>query len=153
MEIYEFEKSYLQQPEEVIDEVEQMLGLKEIQWPSPGFRLGTIRDKLYMSLKAILRSHGYQTFIFYGQDKKGRLKIAPPQPGKEPPPLPEWLQIPYIVPVKGYSSRLVFDGCANPTTRTGDALYDRMRKPLDMSSLMEMTDCLSRTENSTRSPH
>ena len=58
MEIYDFEKSYLQQPEEVIDEVEQMLGMKEIQWPSPGFRLGTIRDKLHVSLKAILRSHG-----------------------------------------------------------------------------------------------
>lgn len=58
MEIYDFEKSFLQQPEEVIDEVEQMLGMKEIQWPSSGFRLGTIRDKLYMSLKAILRSHG-----------------------------------------------------------------------------------------------
>ena len=58
MEIYDFEKSYLQQPEEVIDEVEQLLGMKEIQWPSPGFRVGIIRDKLAMSLKAILRSHG-----------------------------------------------------------------------------------------------
>ena len=58
MEIYDFEKSYLAQPEEVINEVEQMLGMKEVQWPSPYFRLDVIRDKLYVSLKAILRSYG-----------------------------------------------------------------------------------------------
>lgn len=58
MEIYDFEKSYLQQPEEVIDEVEQMLGMKDIQWPSLNFRLEVIRDKLHVSLKAILRLHG-----------------------------------------------------------------------------------------------
>ena len=59
MEIYDFEKSYLQQPEEVIDEVEQMLGMKEIQWPSLNFRLGVIRGKLHVSLEAILRLHGF----------------------------------------------------------------------------------------------
>jgi hypothetical protein len=71
----------------------------------------------------------YKTFAHFGQDGKARLEIGP-APGKEPPPLPEWLQIPYLVPVKGYDSRLVFDACANPTTRNGDALYDQTERPV-----------------------
>ena len=142
VELYDLE-SYSQRSEEVIDEVEQMLGMKEIQWPSPSFRLQMIRRKLEVSIKEILRSHGRVHFYFYNIEsllmsltgiqslgtrirKKARLKVAPP-PGKELP-LPEWLQNPYIVLTKGYPSRLVFDSCANPTTRTDDALYDQAER-------------------------
>lgn len=52
------------------------------------------------------------------------LSLPSPEPEQELPPLPEWLQIPYLVPVKGHSSKIIYDSCANPMTRSGDGLYD-----------------------------
>jgi len=65
--------------------------------------------------------------MYYGENQKPRLKISP-EPGQEPPPLPEWLQIPYLVPVKGYSFEIIPDSCANPRTRSGDGLYDQVKR-------------------------
>jgi len=45
IELYNLEGSYLEQPEEVVDEVEQMLGMRGIQWPSQDYRLGMIWEK------------------------------------------------------------------------------------------------------------
>src|SRR5207253_2641786 len=38
IELYDLEKSYTEQPEEVMDEVEQIFKMKGIQWPTPHYR-------------------------------------------------------------------------------------------------------------------
>jgi hypothetical protein len=151
IELYDLEEPYTEQPEEVMDEVEQIFGMKEIQWPTQHYRRMMISQKMRVSLKTVLKSYGYRMFSFYGKNKKARLEISP-KPGQMPPPLPEWLQIPYIVPVKGYSWQIVYDSCVNPITRSGDGLYDQPDRIPDTSSLMAMTSYLSRTDNSIRSP-
>jgi hypothetical protein len=142
IELYDLEKRYTEQPEEVVDEVEQLLMMKGIQWPTPDYRRMMISKKLRVALKAVLTSYGrvlslsfmllkladvpyrYKVFSYYGENKKARLQIAP-KLGQEPPPLPEWLQIPYLIPVKGFSSEIIYDSCVNPATRSGDGLYDQ----------------------------
>ena len=47
---------------------------------------------------------------------------------KNPLLFPSGYRFRFLSPVKAYSSRLVFDTCANPTTRSGDALYDRAER-------------------------
>jgi hypothetical protein len=47
------------QTADVIDKVERILGLKDIQWPSPDSRLTLIRVKLDQSIEEILRLHGF----------------------------------------------------------------------------------------------
>jgi hypothetical protein len=145
IELYDLEKPYTEQPEEVMDEVEQILMMKGIQWSTPGYRRMMISEKMRVALMAVLRSYGrvfffssvllklanvpyrYKIFSYYGENKKARLQIAP-KPGQEPPPLPEWLQIPYLVPVKGFSSKIIYDSCVNPATRSGDGLYDQAER-------------------------
>ena len=81
----------------------------------------------YMLLKLANDPYRYRNFMYYGENKKARLEISP-EPEREPPPLPEWLQIPYLVPVKGYSVEIIPDSCANPRTRSGDGLYDQVKR-------------------------
>jgi hypothetical protein len=125
--------------------VEQILGIKGFQWPTPYYRRMMISRKMRVSLKAVLKSYGrvflftsmllklanvsyrYTMFSYYGENQKPRLEISP-NPGREPPPLPKWLQIPYLVPVKGQSLQIVYDSCLNPTIRSGDGLYDRAER-------------------------
>jgi len=114
-------------PEEVVDEVEEMLGLKETEWPAESVRLWLIRRNLIVSITHILRSYGYQQFGHTGRNGKSVLTIAPP-PGKEALPVPEWLRIPFIVHTKSLPSRLVRDSCINPRIRNGDALYDQSER-------------------------
>ena len=66
----------------------------------------------------------YGLFTFYGENQKGRLQISPPRPGQNPPKLPQWLQIPYLVPVKGISGKLNFEGCGNPCIQRGDGIFE-----------------------------
>jgi hypothetical protein len=66
--------------------------------------------------------HRYGLFTFYGENQKGRLQISPPRPGQNPPKLPQWLQIPYLVPVKGIDDSIIFEGCANPCIQRGDKI-------------------------------
>jgi hypothetical protein len=145
IELYDPEISYTEQPEEVLHEVEQILGIKGFQWPTPYYRRMMISRKMRVSLKAVLKSYGrvflftsmllklanvsyrYTMFSYYGENQKPRLEISP-NPGREPPPLPKWLQIPYLVPVKGQSLQIVYDSCLNPTIRSGDGLYDRAER-------------------------
>jgi hypothetical protein len=87
--------------------------------PHEGFNVIWARGFSHVSLKLANVPYRYRTFLYYGENKKPRLKISP-EPGQEPPPLPEWLQTPYLVPVKGYSSEIIYDTCANPITRSGD---------------------------------
>lgn len=63
----------------------------------------------------------YGRFATYGENHKGRLRIMP-APGKEPPALPDWLQIPYLVPVEGVEFRIIPDGCINPGIQPGHPL-------------------------------
>src|SRR5271155_3645107 len=81
----------------------------------------------YILLKLANVPCRYRIFSYYGENKKPRLKISP-KPEQEPPSLPEWLQIPYLVPVKGYSFEIIPDSCANPRTRSGDGLYDQVKR-------------------------
>src|SRR2546429_5950913 len=81
----------------------------------------------YMLLKLANDPYRYRNFVYYGENKKARLEISP-EPEREPPPLPEWLQNPYLVPVKGYSFEIIPDSCANPRTRSGDGLYDQVKR-------------------------
>jgi hypothetical protein len=59
IELYDLEKSHTDQPEEVMDEVEQILGTAGIQWPSPEYRRMMIFGKLSQSLEKVLTSYGY----------------------------------------------------------------------------------------------
>jgi hypothetical protein len=51
-------------PEDVVDEVEEMLGLKEIEWPAESIRLELIRRNLEVSITHILRSYGCISVFF-----------------------------------------------------------------------------------------
>ena len=82
----------------------------------------SFRDKAFSDLFFIYR---YDVFTTYGEDHKGRLKISPLRLGQDPPELPQWLQIPYIVPVKGIGGKLIFEGCANPCIQHGDKLFQK----------------------------
>lgn len=59
IELYDLEKSHTKQPEEVMDEVEQILGMKEIQWPTPDYRRMMTAEKLSRSLMKVLASYGH----------------------------------------------------------------------------------------------
>jgi hypothetical protein len=55
--------------------------------------------------------------------RKGRMEISP-RPGQTPPPLPKWLQIPFLVPIQGYHFRIVPESsCANPAIQPGNELF------------------------------
>lgn len=116
------------------------------------FKVIRARVSFSMLLKLANVPYRYRMFSFYGENKKARLEISP-RPGQMPPPLPKWLQIPYLVPVKGYSLQIVYDSCVNPIIRSGDGLYDQTERIPDTSSQMAMTSYLSRTDNSIRSSH
>jgi hypothetical protein len=62
IEIYELQTR--KHPEEVVDEVEEMLGLKDIEWPEESVRLYLIRRNLEVSIMHILRSYGRVSFSF-----------------------------------------------------------------------------------------
>jgi hypothetical protein len=63
IELYDLEKSYTEQPEEVMNEAEQILEMKEIQWPTPHYRRMMIFQKLSRSLRKVLASYGYVFFF------------------------------------------------------------------------------------------
>ena|SRR5947209_7524041 len=65
IELYDLEIPYTEQPEEVMDNVEQILGIKEIQWPTPYYRRMMILMKLSQSLKKVLMSNGHVGFFSY----------------------------------------------------------------------------------------
>jgi hypothetical protein len=96
--------------------------------PQEGFNVILARVfSSYMLLKLANFPYRYRHFMYHGENQKARLQISP-EPEREPPPLPEWLQIPYLVPVKGYSFRIIYDSCANPITRSGDGSYDQAKR-------------------------
>lgn len=47
-----------------------------------------------------------------------------PAPGYNPPALPDWLQIPYLVPVVGRDLRLRYDDFINPGIKSGDLIHN-----------------------------
>jgi hypothetical protein len=51
VELYDLEKSFTEQPEEVMDEVEQIFKMKGMQWPTPSYRRQMISMKMRRSLK------------------------------------------------------------------------------------------------------
>jgi hypothetical protein len=63
IELYDLEKPYTEQPEEVMDEVEQILMMKGIQWPTPEYRRVMISKKMRVALAAVLMSYGC-VFLF-----------------------------------------------------------------------------------------
>ena len=58
IELWKLEDSDLKQPKEVVDVVEQMLGMEGIQWPSDSYRRQMIRQKLDLSIKDVLKRYG-----------------------------------------------------------------------------------------------
>jgi hypothetical protein len=62
IELYDLEKSFDLQPEEVMDKVEQILGIEGLQWPTPHYRRMMILQKLSHSLKRVLTSYGHVFF-------------------------------------------------------------------------------------------
>jgi len=63
IQIYDLQED--KHPEEVVDEVEEMLGLKEIEWPAESVRLELIQQNLEVSITHVLRSYGRVSFFFY----------------------------------------------------------------------------------------
>lgn len=68
----------------------------------------------------VSRYYGFADYAL-GYDK-ARLKIMP-RPGRAPPKLPQWLRIPYLVPVKGVRLRVKLEGHMNSCLQGGDPLY------------------------------
>jgi hypothetical protein len=62
IELYDLQIPYTEQPEEVMDKVEEILGIKEIQWPTPYYRRMMILRKLSLSLRKVLASYGHVFF-------------------------------------------------------------------------------------------
>ena len=58
IELWKLEEFDLKQPKEVVDVVEQMLGMEGIQWPSDSYRRQMIRLKLDVSIKNVLKRYG-----------------------------------------------------------------------------------------------
>ena len=65
VELYDLEKSFTEQPEEVMDEVEQIFKMKGMQWPTPSYRRQMISMKMRRSLKRVLTSYGHVFFLIY----------------------------------------------------------------------------------------
>jgi len=63
VELYDLEKSFTEQPEEVMDEVEQIFKMKGMQWPTPNYRRQMISSKMRRSLKRVLTSYGHAVFL------------------------------------------------------------------------------------------
>jgi hypothetical protein len=60
IQLYDLETPYDEQPAEVMDEVERMLGMEGIEWVfGPNERLQMICAKLEHELQRVLRSYGY----------------------------------------------------------------------------------------------
>jgi hypothetical protein len=59
IELFDIEKGYKGQPPELMDELERMLGMEGVEWPTAGYRLMMISQKLVRELKKILTSYGY----------------------------------------------------------------------------------------------
>lgn len=70
----------------------------------------------------LMTNFSYGAFANYGENHKARLR-AMCEPGKAPPPLPDWLQIPYLVPAEGIELRIIPDGCINPGIQPGHPLH------------------------------
>src|SRR5271155_2360948 len=62
IELYDLEKPYTEQPEEVMDEVEQIFEMKGIQWPTPHYRRMMISQRMRRSLMKDLTSYGHVFF-------------------------------------------------------------------------------------------
>jgi hypothetical protein len=142
--LYDLEKAFTSQSPESLSALERLFGLDDIEWPSEHDRLSIISSKVEIALKRTLASYGcvfsflsseikplvtffmhrYTSFTFYGENQKGRLRISPPRVGQDPPKLPEWLQIPYLVPVKGINDKITLEGCANPCVQRGDKIFE-----------------------------
>jgi hypothetical protein len=63
--LYDLEIQYTEQPEEVMDEVEQILKMKGIQWPTPHYRRMTIARKMKQSLRKVLASYRLVVSLLY----------------------------------------------------------------------------------------
>jgi len=64
VELYDLEKSFDEQPEEVMDKVEQIFKMKGMQWPWPSYRRQMISMKMRRSLKRVLTSYGHVFFPY-----------------------------------------------------------------------------------------
>jgi len=64
VELYDLEKSFTEQPEEVMDELEQIFKMKGMQWPTPSYRRQMISMKMRRSLKRVLTSYGHVFFPY-----------------------------------------------------------------------------------------
>ncbi|KAI9931263.1 hypothetical protein MW887_010925 [Aspergillus wentii] len=108
---------------EIVDGLEKIYGLQHIDWPSAAVRASLLTEKVWNGLEFALCKIGYRVFSNYGHNGRGYMRISPEE-GQDPPPLPEGLRLPYLVPVKGYSLRYHPESCKNPIIETGAPLCD-----------------------------
>ena len=53
-----------------------------------------------------------------------------PRPGRDPPELPQWLRISYLVPVKGVRQKIILQGSMDSLIQPGDPQHARINDTL-----------------------
>ncbi|KAL9127478.1 MAG: hypothetical protein Q9217_003660 [Psora testacea] len=124
LELHDIEKWYTtDRPSEAVQcELLRIFELDDMDWPTDVYRAGVLFLKMENCLYKALSLYGYEDFVYYPKNGVPRLEIRP-RPGRDPPKLPKWLQLPFLVPMKGESNIIIPHGLANPIIQHGDALY------------------------------
>jgi hypothetical protein len=146
LQIYDLESYSL--PPNVVSALEEIFNVKDIVWPTDGLREMMMGEKILYTVKCILLmygsvtpqvtqltcvlviltgTHSYGDLSYYSENGKGRCRIMP-RPGRSPPRLPKFLNIPFFVPTKGVKKEIVLQKGLNPSVINGDALYTEGRE-------------------------
>ena len=90
-----------------------------------------ITERIDRDVEIALGGLGYNQFSWFSRDGRLYMEVSTSLEGQEPPSLPTWLQIPYIIPTRGHVLRIIPD--SNSTNRKvlpGQALKDTEGRPL-----------------------
>ncbi|MCJ1462158.1 hypothetical protein MMC07_000758 [Pseudocyphellaria aurata] len=124
LKIYDIEKGCEILTPDALSALERVFGLEGIQWPSDRERMYMLSAKVKTSINMLIGRLGYCRTATYGDNHRLRMEIMS-GPGKPPPPLPDFLRIPYIVPVKYAKFEIIYDTCINRGIQPGSPLHPK----------------------------
>ncbi|MCJ1470786.1 hypothetical protein MMC07_009433 [Pseudocyphellaria aurata] len=113
LKIYDIEKGCEISTPDALAALEHVFGLEGVQWPSARERMYMLSAKVKTSINQLIGSLGYCWTETYSDNHRLRLEIMP-APGQPPPPLPDFLRIPFIVPVEGVKLEIIYDTARSP---------------------------------------
>ena len=119
------------QNEESLDKIAQAYGLRHLGTPSHEDLWSVITERIDRDVERALGRLGYNQFSWFSRDGRLYMEVSTSLEGQEPPSLPSWLQIPYIIPTRGHVLRIIPDSySSNRKVLPGQALKDTEGRPL-----------------------